>query len=157
MSIERARAYLKIWQKDNEIIELEVSSATVELAARALNTEEARIAKTLSFKRDGRAILVVSAGDMKIDNRKYKEEYGCKAVMLTPGEVKAMVGHDIGGVCPFGIHEDVDVYLDISLKRFETIFPACGSPNSAIKMSCEELAEISKSKKWVDVCKARES
>jgi len=156
MSIERARNYLKIWNKEREIIEFEVSSATVELAARALKTEESRIAKTLSFNNNGRAILVVTAGDMKIDNRKYKDEYGCKAVMLTPDEVKEMVGHEIGGVCPFGIKENVDVYLDISLRRFDTVFPACGSSNSAIKMNCEELEKISRSKKWVDVCKTRE-
>ena len=156
MSIDKAREHLKLWNREKDIIEFDASSATVELAAKALNTEESRIAKTLSFKVKDRATLIVTAGNMKIDNRKYKDEYGCKAVMLTPDEVKEMVGHEIGGVCPFGIKENVDVYLDISLKRFDTVFPACGSSNSAIKMNCEELEEISKSKKWVDVCKSRE-
>ncbi|HIJ88353.1 MAG TPA: YbaK/EbsC family protein [Desulfuromonadales bacterium] len=154
MSIDRAREYLKKWHKDREIQEFEVSSATVALAARALNTDEARIAKSLSFKIDNRGVLIVVAGDMKIDNRKFKDEFNCKAVMLSPGEVEELIGHAIGGVCPFGINEDVDVYLDISLKRFDTVYPACGSPNSAIELSCEELEEIARPGKWVDVCKA---
>ena len=155
MSIEKAREYLKKWNKEDEILEFEVSSATVELAAKALQTEESRIAKTLAFKIGDHAILVITAGDVKIDNREYKAEYGCKAVMLSPEEVKTMVGHEIGGVCPFGINENVDVYLDNSLKRFDVVFPACGSANSGIKMNCQELEIISRSKKWVDVCKPR--
>jgi prolyl-tRNA editing enzyme YbaK/EbsC (Cys-tRNA(Pro) deacylase) len=156
MSIETAREYLKQWNRDTDIIEFNVSSATVELAAKALGTEEARIAKTLSFKRDGKAILVVTAGNMKIDNRKYKNEFGCKANMLSPEEVKEMVGHEIGGVCPFGTKGEVEVYLDCSLKNFDYIYPACGSANSAIKMTYSELEGIAKAKKWVDVCKEKE-
>lgn len=156
MSIERAREYLKKWNKDIEIQEFAVSSATVELAARALNTDVARIAKTLSFKIETRGILIVVAGDVKIDNRKFKDEFNCKAVMLSAEEVKEMVGHEVGGVCPFGIKENVDVYMDLSLKRFDEVFPACGSPNSAIKLSCDELEELSAPKKWVDVCKIKE-
>lgn len=153
MSIERAREYLRRWGKDEDIIELPVSSATVELAAKALNTDEGRIAKSLSFLLDDKAILVITAGDQKIDNKKYKEEFGAKAKMLSPDQVREMIGHEIGGVCPFGINDNVDVYLDKSLQRFEVIFPACGSGNSAIRMNCQELETISRSKKWVDVCK----
>ncbi len=157
MSIDRAREHLKLWNRENDIIEFDVSSATVELAAKALNTEESRIAKTLSFKIENKAILIVTAGNMKIDNRKYKDEYGCKAVMLSPEEVKELVGHEIGGVCPFGIKNDVNVYLDVSLKKYDFIYPACGSSNSAIKMKYDELEIISRAKKWVDVCKEKNS
>lgn len=157
MSIERAREYLKKWNKDNEIQEFMASSATVELAAKALNTEEAKIAKTLSFKVENKGMLIVVAGDMKIDNRKFKDEFNCKAAMLSPENVEEMIGHEIGGVCPFGVKENVEVYLDISLKRFKNIYPACGNPNSAIQLSCHELEEISKPKKWVDVCKSKET
>lgn len=156
MSIEKARTYLKQWHKDSEIQEFEVSSATVALAARALNTAEARIAKSLSFKIGSGGVLIVVAGDVKVDNRKFKDEFGCKAAMLSPEEVAAMIGHEIGGVCPFGINGDVDVYLDVSLQRFDTVYPACGSPNSAIQLSCDELEMISKPRKWVDVCKMKE-
>ncbi len=157
MSIDKVREHLKLWNRENDIIEFGQSSATVELAARALNTEESRIAKTLSFKVENNAILVVTAGNMKIDNRKYKDEYGCKAVMLSPEEVKELVGHEVGGVCPFGIKNDVDVYLDVSLKKYDFVYPACGSSNSAIKMKYEELEIISRAKKWVDVCKEKNS
>ena len=153
MSIERARNYLKQWHKDGQIQEFEVSSATVALAARALNTDEARIAKSLSFKIDNRGVLIVVAGDVKVDNRKFKDEFNCKAAMLSPEEVQELIGHEIGGVCPFGVKDGVNVYLDISLKRFDAVYPACGSPNSAIQLDCNELEEISKPKKWVDVCK----
>ena len=156
MSIERAREYLKRWNKDSEIQEFDVSSATVELAAKALNTEEGKIAKTLSFKIENRGTLIVVAGDVKIDNRKFKDEFKCKAVMLSPEEVKEMIGHEIGGVCPFGVKENVEVFLDLSLKRFDKVYPACGSLNSAIQLNCDELEEISKPKKWVDVCKIKE-
>ncbi len=156
MSIETAREYLKQWNRDTNIIEFNVSSATVELAAKALGTEEARIAKTLSFMRDGEAILVVTAGNMRIDNRKYKAEFGCKAIMLSPEEMREMVGHEIGGVCPFGIKSEVEVYLDCSLKNYDYVYPACGSANSAIKMKYDELEKIAKAKKWVDVCKEKE-
>ncbi len=153
MSIERAREYLRAWGREDQILEFTASSATVELAARALNVEEARIAKTLSFQRGEQAILIVTAGDMRIDNRKYKELFGCKARMLSPDEVSRLVGHEVGGVCPFGIEDNVEVYLDISLKRFSTVFPACGSSSSAIELTCGELAEIARGRGWIDVCK----
>lgn len=153
MAIDRAREHLKRWGRDDDILEFEVSSATVELAAKALNVEPGRIAKTMSFKNDKGAILIVTAGDVRIDNKKFKQEFGCKAKMLTPDEVVKYTGHAIGGVCPFGVNEKVDTYLDVSLKRFETVFPACGSSNSAIKLTLEELEEYSLSKKWISVCK----
>jgi prolyl-tRNA editing enzyme YbaK/EbsC (Cys-tRNA(Pro) deacylase) len=156
LSIDQAKEHLKKWNRENDIIEFDVSSATVELAAKALNTEESRIAKTLSFKKGEKAILVITAGNMKIDNRKYKDEYGCKAMMLSPEEVKEMVGHEIGGVCPFGINKDVEVYLDISLRNYDYFYPACGSSNSAIKMNSSELERISNAERWVDVCKEKE-
>jgi len=153
VSIERAREYLQTWSRGDQILEFTASSATVELAARALNVEEARIAKTLSLKKGEQAVLIVTAGDVRIDNRKYKDLFGCKARMLSPDEVRRLIGHEVGGVCPFGIEEDVEVYLDISLKRFSTVFPACGSSSSAIELTCGELAEISRSRGWIDVCK----
>ncbi len=153
MSIEIARNYLKNFHKDTEIIELNQSTATVELAAKALNVIPARIAKTLSFKLQDTAILIVAAGDTKIDNRKFKDYFGLKAKMLTPEEVTQYIGHEIGGVCPFGIKDDIKIYCDVSLQRFETVFPACGSSNSAIELTCNELFEISKSTNWIDVCK----
>ncbi len=156
MSIENVRSHLKKWNRDKDIIEFNVSSATVELAALALKTQQSRIAKTLSFKSDDGALLVVTAGDMKIDNQKFKQEFGLKAKMLNPDEVKELVGHEIGGVCPFGVDPAVKIFLDISLKRFDTVFPACGSPNSAIEMTCKELEETSENARWVDVCKVRE-
>lgn len=152
MSMENARTYLKKWNKDTDIIELGTSSATVALAAEALGTEEARIAKSLSLMLDTRPILVITAGDAKIQNKKYREEFGTKARMMDPAEVNRLVGHEPGGVCPFGIREEVRVYLDISLKRFDTVYPACGSANSAIPLKPEELKEISGAEKWVDVC-----
>ena len=131
-----------------------MSSATVELAAQALGVAPARIAKTLSFKLDERTVLVVAAGDAKIDNPKYKAAFGGKAKMLTPEEAVERVGHAVGGVCPFAVNDGVEVYLDESLRRFDTVFPAAGSSNSAIELTCEELARYAKSDKWVDVCKA---
>lgn len=153
MSIEQARAYLKTHGADKRIQEFSVSSATVEFAAKALHTEGKRIAKTLSFKVGERAVLIVCAGDAKIDNTKYKAFFHTKAKMLSPIEVEELIGHAIGGVCPFGIREGVHVYLDESLKRFETVFPACGSSNSAIELSLEELERFSKPEAWIDVCK----
>lgn len=135
------------------IREFEVSSATVELAALAVGVEGKRIAKTLSFWVHERPILIVTAGDAKIDNAKYKAKFGAKAKMLTFEEVEPVIGHGVGGVCPFGIREGIDVYLDVSLKRFETVFPACGSDNSAIELNMEELERYSGAKEWVDVCK----
>lgn len=153
MSIEKARRYFSAWDMQGRILEFDVSSATVELAARAVGCEPERIAKTLSFRVNEDCILIVTAGDRKIDNSKYKARFNTKAKMINPEEVETLVGHGIGGVCPFGINEGVTVYLDESLKRFETVFPACGSANSAIELSIEELEKYSKSTSWVDVCK----
>lgn len=153
MAIEKVRAYLAKYGIEDRIRELDVSSATVELAARAIGCEPCRIAKTLSFLVDGRAVLVVAAGDAKIDNPKYKAQFGTKAKMLTPEEAETMVGHAVGGVCPFGINEGVTVYLDESLKRFSTVYPACGSSNSVIELTLEELETYSGYISWVDVCK----
>ncbi len=159
MSIEKVRAYFKQYNKENDIMEHEVSSATVELAAQAVGVIPARIAKTLSFKnKEGdNGILIVTAGDAKIDNKKFKGEFGYKAKMLTPQEVIEYIGHQIGGVCPFAIkNENVKVYLDISMKRFKTIFPAAGSSNSSIELTCDELERFSHAHKWVDICKGYE-
>lgn len=153
MAIERVKAYFREQGMAERIQEFDTSSATVELAAAALHCEPQRIAKTLSFMVDGQAMLVVAAGDAKIDNSKYKAQFGTKARMLSPEEVEALVGHAVGGVCPFAVKEGVNVYLDISLKRFETIFPACGSSNSAIELTIPELEEHSGYREWVDVCK----
>ena len=153
MSIERVKEYLRGYGIENRIQEFEVSSATVELAAAALHCEPERIAKTLSFEVGGEAILIVAAGDRKIDNPKYKAQFATKAKMLSPNEVEEKVGHAVGGVCPFGILDGVHVYLDESLKRFETVFPACGSANSAIELTIPELEQYSGFTAWVDVCK----
>ena len=154
MAIERVRAFFKERGMEDKILEFEVSSATVELAAQALNCEPCRIAKTLSFMVQNAPILIVAAGDAKIDNAKYKAQFSTKAKMLSPEEVEQLVGHAVGGVCPFGINEGVTVYLDESLKRFETVFPACGSSNSAIELTISELERFSGFLGWVDVCKA---
>lgn len=153
MAIEKVKAYFRKYGMEERIREFEVSSATVELAAAALNCEPQRIAKTLSFQVGEHAVLVVAAGDAKIDNPKYKAQFGTKAKMLSPEEVENLVGHAVGGVCPFGINEGVEVYLDVSLKRFDTVFPACGSSNSAIELTIPELMEYSRYAAWVDVCK----
>lgn len=153
MAIERVKEYFEQFGMADRVQEFQVSSATVELAALALSCEPCRIAKTLSFLAEGRAVLVVAAGDAKIDNHKYKAQFGTKAKMLTPEEVETMVGHAVGGVCPFGINQGVTVCLDESLKRFETVFPACGSANSAIELSIQELERYSGYTAWVDVCK----
>lgn len=153
MSIDRVKAYFKKYGMEGEIREFDVSSATVELAAAALCCEPERIAKTLSFMVDGHALLVVAAGDARIDNAKYKAQFGTKAKMLSADEVEGMVGHAVGGVCPFAVNEGAEVYLDVSLKRFETVFPACGSSNSAIELTIPALEEYSGYKGWVDVCK----
>ena len=154
MSIERVRAYLQTRGMADRIQEFDVSSATVELAAKALGVDGQRIAKTLSFKLGDRVLLVVAAGDAKVDNSRYKAAFGGKAKMLTADEAVTLVGHAVGGVCPFAVNDGVEVYLDESLKRFATVFPAAGSSNSAIEMTCEELEELSGAKGWVDVCKA---
>lgn len=153
MSIERVKAYFGKFGMEERIQEFDVSSATVELAASALHCEPQRIAKTLSFMVDGQAVLIVAAGDAKIDNPKYKAKFGKKAKMLSPDEVETLVGHAVGGVCPFAVNEGVEVYLDVSLKRFDTVFPACGSSNSAIELTIPELEEHSGYAEWVDVCK----
>lgn len=157
MSIERGRAYFRKIGIEDRVREFEVSSATVELAAIALGVEGARIAKTLSFKlQDDKPILILAAGDARIDNHKYKDKFHAKAKMLTPDEVNEFIGHPIGGVCPFGINDGVDVYLDESLKRFETVFPAVGSPSSAIELNLDELFRYSKAIEWIDVTKVSE-
>lgn len=153
MAIEKVKEYFGRYGMADRVQEFDVSSATVELAAQALRCEPCRIAKTLSFLVDGRAILIVAAGDAKIDNPKYKARFGTKAKMLAPDEVETLVGHGVGGVCPFGINEGVTVYLDESLKRFGTVFPACGSGNSAIELSIPELERYSGCTSWLDVCK----
>ncbi len=155
MSIERARNYFSKWKLEDRILEFAVSSATVELAAEAVGCEPERIAKTLSFIVGGDPVLIVTAGDRKIDNTKYKAQFVTKAKMLPPEEVEETIGHGIGGVCPFGINEGVIVYIDESLKRFSSVFPACGSANSAIELSIEELEKYSNSRAWIDVCKER--
>ena len=157
MSIERVRNYLQKWNMQDRIQEFDVSSATVELAAQALNVEGARIAKTLSYLVDGGAVLVVAAGDIRVDNRKFKDAFHTKAKMLTADQAAEMIGHAVGGVCPFGVNEGVKVYLDKSLKRFETVFPAAGSSNSAIELTIPELEELSGYTAWVDVAKEVEA
>ena len=155
MSVEKVREYLKPYGVADRIREFDVSSATVELAALAVGVEGARIAKTLSFKIGEDPILVVAAGDAKVDNSKYKHYFGTKAKMLTYEEAHTLIGHDVGGVCPFALPENVKVYLDVSLQRFDTVFPAAGSDNSAIEFTCEELEKYSSNfVEWVDVCKA---
>lgn len=153
MSIERVRAYFKQWNLEERILEFDTSSATVELAAAAVGCEPARIAKTLSFQVGERTVLVVAAGDVKIDNRKYKEQFHTKASMLKAEDVTGKIGHAVGGVCPFGVNPGVEVYLDVSMKRFPTVFPAAGSSNSAIEMTMDELEKYSGSLGWIDVCK----
>ena len=153
MSIEKVKAYFKNFGMEDRVMEFDASSATVELAAQALNCEPQRIAKTLSFLVDGHAVLIVAAGDARIDNHKYKEQFGKKAKMLSTDEVVELVGHAVGGVCPFAVKEGAEVYLDASLKRFETVFPACGSSNSAIELTIPELEKYSGFLEWVDVCK----
>lgn len=153
MSVEKVREYFKTKGIDERIQEFEVSSATVSLAAKALDCEESRIAKTLSFHIGEKVVLIVTAGDAKIDNPKYKARFGTKAKMLSFDEAEPLIGHAVGGVCPFAVNEGVDIYLDISLKRFNTVFPACGSSNSAIELSLRELEEYSDFIEWIDVCK----
>ena len=158
MAIEKVREYFRQFGMEERIMEFDVSSATVELAAEAVGTEPERICKTLSFlKPEGGCILIQAPGDARIDNRKFKDQFHTKAKMLKPDEVIEYTGHAIGGVCAFGIErDDVDVYCDESMKRFETMFPACGSDNSAIELSLDELEKYSKAKGWIDVCKLPE-
>lgn len=156
MSIERVRAYLRQYGADTRIIELDESSATVELAAQALGVEGARIAKTLSFLVNDKAILIVTAGDAKIDNKKFRSFFEVKAKMIEKDEVEARIGHGVGGVCPFGVNEGISIYLDESMKRFETLFPACGSSNSAIELTIAEMEDFIPYLAWIDVCKIPE-
>lgn len=158
MAIEKVREYFKQFGIEDKIKEFEVSSATVELAAQAVGVEGARICKTLSFKdNDGGCILIQTAGDTKIDNRKFKDTFGFKAKMLTPEEVIEFTGHAVGGVCAFAVENPkVKVYCDESMKRFDTVFPACGSSNSAIEFTCDELYRYSNAIGWIDVCKLPE-
>lgn len=157
MTIESVKAHFKQWGREADVMEFESTSATVEQAAETIGVEPAQIAKTLSFRgEEDKAILVVAAGDAKIDNKKFRQEFGFKARMLTPDEVVEQTGHVIGGVCPFGLKNELDVYLDVSMKRFDTLFPACGSTNSAIELTCDEIFQYSAATKWVDVCKGWE-
>ncbi len=153
MAIEKVKAFFAAQGIDGRIREFEMSSATVELASQALNCEPCRIAKTLSFTVNSSPILIVTAGDAKIDNQKYKAQFGTKAKMLTADETVEFIGHAVGGVCPFAVNEGVTVYLDESLKRFKTVFPACGSSNSAIELTLDELEKYSSPVCWIDVCK----
>lgn len=153
MAIEKARAYLEKYNFEDKIKEFEVSSATVELAAQAIGCEAERIAKSLTFWVNETPVMIVAAGDTKIDNSKYKKTFGTKAKMLSFNEVEENIGHAVGGVCPFGINDNVKVYLDVSLKRFDIVYPACGSSNSCVKLTLEELEKCSGFIEWVDVCK----
>ena len=155
MSFEKAKAWLDARGFGDRVREFEVSSATVELAAAALGCEGARIAKTLSFKLSDGVVLIVAAGDAKVDNHKFKEKFHQKAKMLTPEEAVELVGHAVGGVCPFGVNDGVRVYLDENLRRFDIVYPACGSSNSAVKLTPEELCAASGGE-WADLCKLPE-
>ncbi len=157
MAIDKVKAYFRQYDMEGKVQEFDVSSATVELAAAALQCEPSRIAKTLSFLVSEHAVLIVAAGDMKVDNHKFKEQFATKAKMLLADQVEKMVGHAVGGVCPFAVNDDVTVYLDVSLQRFETVFPACGSANSAIELTIPELEKYSGYAGWVDVCKGYDS
>ena len=154
MAIEKVREYFKQWNKDGDIIEFDTSSATVALAAQALGTQEGQIAKTISLHLNDGCVLVVAAGNAKIDNKKFRSCFGCKVKMLSPDEALAFTGHAVGGICPFAIErDDVKIVLDESLRQFDAIYPACGSSNSAIYLTLDELEEISRADAWVDVCK----
>lgn len=153
MSFVKAKKYLQQYGLEDRIMEFDVSSATVEEAANAINCKKEEIVKTLSFIVGNKPILIAAAGDSKIDNRKFKEEFHTKAKMIPFENVEELTGHAVGGVCPFGINDNVDVYLDNSLKRFKIIYPACGSSNSAVKLTLDELEKTSNHKKWIDVCK----
>lgn len=156
MAIDKVKEYLKVYNRDKDIQEFNTSSATVELAAQVLGVIPARIAKTMSFKDDDGCILIVSAGDTKVDNSKFKKQFKLKAKMLSLEEVEPLTGHEVGGVCPFANPNNTRVYLDISMKRFETVFPACGSHNSAIELKLDDLYTYSKAIEWIDVCKGWE-
>jgi prolyl-tRNA editing enzyme YbaK/EbsC (Cys-tRNA(Pro) deacylase) len=152
MSFEKAISHLAKFGLEDRVKVFEVSSATVELAAEAAGVTPARIAKTLSFDAPDGCILVVTAGDMKVNGAKFKAEFGIRSQMLPPDKVEEKTGHQVGGVCPFGVNDEASIYLDISMQRFDAVYPACGSENSSVKLSCEELFKSSGAKKWVDVC-----
>lgn len=156
MSVVSVKSFFKQWNREDEIMEFDTSSATVEEAAATIGVIPARIAKTLSFRGEDKSILIVAAGDAKIDNKKFRNYFGIKARMLSPDEVLEQTGHKIGGVCPFGLKNELEIHLDVSLRRFETVFPACGSSNSAIELTISELVQFSYAKEWVDVCKSWE-
>lgn len=153
MAFDKAKAYLDGLGFGDRVMVFDVSSATVDLAAVAVGTEPEKIAKSLTFMVDNKAVMVVCAGTAKVNNGKFKAQFHTKAKMLTYDEVHEMIGHDVGGVCPFGVGEDVQVYLDISLKRYDTVYPACGSDNSAVRLTPDEFEQIVKPLAWVDVCK----
>lgn len=153
MAIEAVKAYFSQFDMERRIVEFEVSSATVDLAAQALGVAPQRIAKTISLRNNEGCLLVVAAGDAKVDNQKFKQKFQMKARMLTPDEALQFTGHAVGGICPFAVPKDVPIYLDASLKRFETVYPACGSANSAIELTLDELSTYAGSDQWVDVCK----
>lgn len=153
MAFDTAKKHLEKYGFGDRVTEFDTSSATVELAAQAVGCEPAHIAKTLSFLVDGSPVLIVAAGDARVDNHKYKDFFKAKAKMLSPEEVVELVGHEVGGVCPFGVKEGVKVYLDESLKRFDIVYPACGSSNSAVKLSIPDLEKCSGFLSWVDVCR----
>ena len=155
MSIEKVRAYFKTLGIEDRIQEFDVSSATVELAAQALGCDEARIAKSITMNVNGECVIIVTAGDVKIDNPRYKAEFSTKAKMLTHEQALEMTGHAVGGICPFALNDGCRVYLDESLKRFDYVYPACGSSNSAVKLTPDELEKYSHSIKWIDVCKPK--
>lgn len=155
MGVNKVKEYFKQYNMDERVLEFDVSSATVELAAQAIGCEPCRIAKSITLMVNEEPILIVTAGDVKIDNPKYKAQFGTKAKMLSPEQVETLVGYSVGGVTPFAINDGVTVYLDESLKRFDTVFPACGSSNSAIELTIEELEKYSLFSDWVDVCKER--
>lgn len=153
MSLVKAKEHLQKYGLEDRIMEFSVSSATVEEAAKAINCKEEEIVKTLSFIVDGKPILIAVAGDSKIDNSKFKAEFHTKAKMIPYDSVEELIGHGVGGVCPFGVNEDVDIYLDSSLKKLEILYPASGTSNSAVKLTLGELEKASNYKKWIDVCK----
>ena len=156
MGMETARAWLAARGFEDRIRTFEVSSATVELAARALGVEPGRIAKTISLYAGESAMLILAAGDAKIDNRKFKDRFGFKAKMLSPEDALRFTGHPVGGICPFGLADPLEVYLDESLRRFDTVYPACGTSSSAVALTCQELEQASEAKGWVNVCKLPE-
>jgi prolyl-tRNA editing enzyme YbaK/EbsC (Cys-tRNA(Pro) deacylase) len=155
MSVQAVKEYLDRWGRGKDVLEFDKSSATVELAADVLGVKPGRIAKTLCFKKGESCILLVAAGDVRIDNSKFKSEFGFRASMLPPDDVLRLTGHAVGGVCPFALPDDIQVYADISLREYDTVFPACGSSNSAIELNLSELSEYVKIERWVDVCKNR--